>query len=347
MIPRTAYYSSAIATVLFIILGFSLASAQTTVAAPFRVYMAFEDGPTDAYTPQILDTLAAHGARATFLIAGAEVEGHEGLIQRELAEGHAIVNHLWEEPGVYAGAPNAAVIESYLRTETAIRDALSPTPDLLARYDAQTKMFWQPGGGARPLPQIEGVQAITYNWHVNSDDCGWAMPPDIDLDTVEFDNAVIENVLGTPVSVGKFHNPYNAYDYGDGVIIIFHDLNRVTGRVLPTILSELRAAGATFEALPRPWDQPGTMPVHLGAPPANAEGHAGFTIPGKANANSNLRAQPALDSAILGTIPVEMMLTATGRAAGWIEVEWEGGSAWISADLIELKGPIPNLPKLG
>jgi peptidoglycan/xylan/chitin deacetylase (PgdA/CDA1 family) len=343
MILRITRTIAAITSALLIIAGFSLASAQT--AAPFRVYLAFEDGPTDAYTPEILDILAAHGARATFLIAGAAIEGHENLIQRELAEGHAIVNHLWEEPGVYAGAPDAAVIESYLRTEAALRDALAPTPDLLARYDTQTKMFWQPGGGAKPLPQIEGVQAITYNWHVNSDDCGWAMPPDIDLDTAEFDRAVIENVLGTPVSVGDFHNPYNAYDYGDGVIIIFHDLNRVTGRVLPKILSELRAAGATFEALPRPWDQPGTMPVHLGAPPADVEGYAGFTISGAAYANSNLREQPALGSPILATLPAETVLTATGRSTGWIQVAWEGGSAWISDDLIEIRGPIPNLPK--
>lgn len=346
MIPRIARYTALITSLLLIILGFSLATAQNA-AAPFRVYLAFEDGPTDEYTPQILDILAAHGARATFLIAGGAIEGHEYLIQRELAEGHAIVNHLWEEPGVYAGAPDAAVIESYLRTEDALRDALTPTPDLLARYDAQIKMFWQPGGGARPLPKIEGVQAITYNWHVNSDDCGWAMPPDINLDTDEFDNAVIENVLGTPLSVGNFHNPYNAYDYGDGVIIIFHDLNRVTGRVLPKILNDLRTAGAAFEALPRPWDQPETMPVHLGAPPANGAGYAGFTIAGSAYANSNLREQPALGSPIVATLASETILTATGRAAGWIQVAWEGGSAWISDNLIELKGPIPNLPNLG
>lgn len=208
-------------------------------------------------------------------------------------------------------------------------------------------MFWQPGGGAKPLPQMDGVQAITYNWHVNSDDCGWAMPPNIDLDTVEFDKAVIANVLGTPVSVGNFYNPYNAYDYGDGVIIIFHDLNRVTGRILPTILSELRAAGATFEALPRPWDQPGTMPVHLGAPPVDRAGYAGFTISGKAYANRNLREQPVVGSTIVATLPSEAILTATGRVDGWIQVEWEGDSAWISADLIEIKGPIPNLPKVG
>lgn len=313
--------------------------------APFRVYLTFEDGPTDAYTPQILDILAEYGAKATFLIGGEEIAGHEPLLQREVAEGHAIINHLWVEPGVYAGAPDTAVIESYLRTELAIREALSPTPDLLSRYDAQTKMFWQPGGSAKPLPGSDGPNVITYNWNVNSDDCGWAMPASIDLDTLDFDEAVIQNVLGTPVSTGQFHNPYNAYDYGDGVIISFHDLNRVTVRVLPMILAELQAAGATFESLPRPWDQPGTMPIRLGEAPAEQTGTEGFTIQGAAFANSNLRAAPSLGAAVVATVTVATTLTATGRSGEWIEVAWDNGKAWIAARLIDLKGPIPNLPR--
>lgn len=70
--------------------------AQTNV--PFRVYLAFEDGPTNAYTPQILDTLASYGAKASLVIAGGQIEGHEEIIRRELREGHALINHLWTEP---------------------------------------------------------------------------------------------------------------------------------------------------------------------------------------------------------------------------------------------------------
>lgn len=313
-------------------------------APPFRVYLAFEDGPTDAYTPEILDILAQYNAHASFVIAGSQIAGHEAILQREVQEGHALINHLWEEPGVYAGAPAEPVIESYQRTEEAIRAALG---DQLPVYDAQTKMFWQPGGGAQPFPATDGINVITYNWNVNSDDCGWAMPETVNLETVEFDQAVIENVLGNPVSVGTFHNPYNAYDYGDGVIIIFHDLNRVTGRVLPTILSELSAGGATFEALPRPWDQVGTMPIALGTPPLENAGFVGFTLNATTNDYSRLRAAPGLDAGILTTVPPETVLTATGRAAGWIQVVYEGGSAWVSRELVEIRGAIPNLPLVG
>ncbi|MBC8100921.1 MAG: polysaccharide deacetylase family protein, partial [Armatimonadetes bacterium] len=310
---------------------------QAQAAAPFRVYLTFEDGPTDAYTPGILDTLTAYNAKATFLIAGDQIAGHEEIIQREVREGHALVNHLWSEPGVYAGAPDADVIASYLRTEEAIRAALG---DALPIYDAQTKLFWQPGGGAQPLPYIEGVQAITYNWNVNSDDCGWGMPAEVDLDTDEFDAAVIANVLGKPVMVEPYYNPYNVYDYGDGVVIAFHDLNRVTGRVLPTILTELQAAGATFEALPRPWDEVGTMPIALGAAPVMEAGVSGFTLAATTVDYARLRGAPSLDGDIITTAPLGTVLTAVGRAPGWIQVQHEGGTAWVARDLLTIKGAI-------
>lgn len=329
--------------VIVVLFSLSLASfpgekvhAQT--AAPFRVYMAFEDGPTDAYTPQILDLLARYNAKASFLIAGSQIGGHEALIQREVAEGHALVNHLWSEPGVYAGAPDEAVIDSYLKTEAALRAALG---DQLARYDAQIKMFWQPGGGAQPLPAIEGVQAITYNWHVNSDDCGWGLSG-VDLDTLAFDNAVIDNVLNRPQSAGQ---TYNAYDYGDGVVIAFHDLNRVTGRVLPIIMSELQAAGATFEALPRPWDTVGTLPVILGVPPSAGAGIPGIQMPATALEAAKIRSTPARDYNVVGSVPANSALTAVGRSAnGWIQVQYDGGTGWILGSLLKIRGPIPSLP---
>jgi peptidoglycan/xylan/chitin deacetylase (PgdA/CDA1 family) len=339
-LPRILLLFTTILTTLFCLLKPFTTEAQG--AAPFRVYLTFEDGPTDAYTPGILDTLNQYDAKATFLIGGASIAGHEALIQREVREGHTLINHLWEEPGAYAGAPDDVIIDSYLRTEAALREALGP--ELVAIYDAQMKMYWQPGGGAQPLPYIDGVQAITYNWNINSDDCGWAMPPDVDLDTFEFDDAVIANVLGEPVSTGIFHNPHNAYDYGDGVVIAFHDINRVTGRVLPTILNELKAAGATFEALPRPWDEPGTMPIKLGVPPIEGEGIPGYTLSAETIDYTRIRATPSLEEEILFSVPPATIFTAIGRAPGWIQVQYEGGVGWIWRDLLKLRGAVPNLP---
>ncbi|MFN8418820.1 MAG: polysaccharide deacetylase family protein [Anaerolineae bacterium] len=307
------------------------AYAQST--ALFRVYLAFEDGPTDAYTPEILDILAQYGAKASFLIAGYQIKGREAILQREVREGHALVNHLWEEPGGYAGSKEEAVIASYLRTDQAIREALGPE---VGRYDAQIKMFWQPGGGARPFPAAAGIQVISYNWMVDSGDCGGGMEG---LDY--FDPAVIDNVLNEPISKNVY---WNAYDYGDGVVIAFHDINRVTARVLPTILSELQAAGAIFLALPRPWDQVGTLAIKIGVPPFEGAGVAGATMRATTLALARVRSEPIQAHNINTTLPMGTTITAIGRTKGWIQVQYEGGVGWISRDLLKIFGPIPSLP---
>ncbi|MCU0481878.1 MAG: polysaccharide deacetylase family protein [Anaerolineae bacterium] len=324
------------------ILGIHITATAQTTNAPFRVYLAFEDGPTDAYTPEILDILAQYDAKASFLIAGARIAGNEDIIQREVREGHAIVNHLWVEEGVYAGSRDDAVIESYLRTESAIREAIGA--ELLPVYDAQTKMFWQPGGGIKPLPTIEGVHVITYNWHVDSDDCGYHMPDTVDLESYEFDQAVIDNVLGVPVNYTTY---WNAFDYGDGVIIAFHDLNRVTARVLPTIISELRAAGATFHALPRTGDVVDTMPVVIGVPPdMNWAGIEGATMRAKIVDGANFRQSPEYGEIVQWLEP-ELAVTVTGRSGDWFEVRVGEVTGWVHEDRIQIFGPIPNLPRRG
>ncbi|KAB2855089.1 MAG: polysaccharide deacetylase family protein, partial [Anaerolineae bacterium] len=78
-------------------------------SGPFRVYLTFEDGPTAAYTPPILDILAEYNAKATFFVIGFQIESNEAILQRIILECHAIGDHLWQEPGVYAGAPDHAV----------------------------------------------------------------------------------------------------------------------------------------------------------------------------------------------------------------------------------------------
>lgn len=318
-----------------------LLSAMPTVAQdapPFRVYLTFEDGPTEAYTPQILDLLAQYNAKATFFPNAYQIEGREAILQRILREGHAVGDHLWDEPGYYAGAPDDKVIAAYLQSEEAIRAALAPTPDLLAIYDAQVKLFRQPGGGARPFPASAGIPVISYNWSVDSDDCGWWIDS-----TQNYDQIVIDNILNTPQTPGGPR--WNVYQHGDGAIIAFHDINRVTGRVLPIVLSELQAAGATFEKLPRPGDQVGTMPVALAEAPAAREGYPGVTLTGEVLEVSRVRSAPGLDARILfGGVQPSTSVTLTGRAASWYRVDYEGQTGWIAASLVRVRGPIPNLP---
>ena len=57
------------------------------------IYLTFDDGPIPHLTPWVLDTLRAHGAKATFFCVGENVVKHPDIFQQVLAEGHSVGNH--------------------------------------------------------------------------------------------------------------------------------------------------------------------------------------------------------------------------------------------------------------
>lgn len=57
------------------------------------VALTFDDGPDPVVTPQILDVLCAHGARATFFVLGERAARYPDVIRRIQREGHAIGTH--------------------------------------------------------------------------------------------------------------------------------------------------------------------------------------------------------------------------------------------------------------
>ncbi|NTU24357.1 DUF1343 domain-containing protein [Brevibacillus sp. HB1.2] len=65
---------------------------QTPKSSEKIAYLTFDDGPSSV-TPRVLDTLKTHQVKATFFIVGREVAGHEAILKRIVAEGHALGGH--------------------------------------------------------------------------------------------------------------------------------------------------------------------------------------------------------------------------------------------------------------
>jgi len=61
------------------------------------VALTFDDGP-GTYSDQILDTLEAHGAKATFFLNGYKISEFADQVRRMAAEGHQVANHTWDHP---------------------------------------------------------------------------------------------------------------------------------------------------------------------------------------------------------------------------------------------------------
>jgi peptidoglycan/xylan/chitin deacetylase (PgdA/CDA1 family) len=60
-----------------------------------RTALTFDDGPDPRWTPQVLDALAAHRAKATFFMVGDRARRHPELVVRVADAGHEIGNHTW------------------------------------------------------------------------------------------------------------------------------------------------------------------------------------------------------------------------------------------------------------
>src|SRR5262245_17255137 len=60
---------------------------------PDQVALTFDDGPSAAHTPRVLDLLARHEARATFFTLAHKARRFPDLIRRMVAEGHEVAIH--------------------------------------------------------------------------------------------------------------------------------------------------------------------------------------------------------------------------------------------------------------
>lgn len=61
------------------------------------VALTIDDGPDPETTPRLLRLLERHDARATFFLIGERISGNEGLVERMLAGGHEVGNHMAQD----------------------------------------------------------------------------------------------------------------------------------------------------------------------------------------------------------------------------------------------------------
>lgn len=63
-----------------------------------QVLLTFDDGPNPRTTPQVLDVLRQHHAKAVFFILGSNAKKHPELVKRIANEGHVLGNHSFHHP---------------------------------------------------------------------------------------------------------------------------------------------------------------------------------------------------------------------------------------------------------
>lgn len=64
------------------------------------VYLTFDEGYENGYTPAILDALKANNVKAAFFVTGHYIDSQPGLVKRMVDEGHIVGNHTDTHPSL-------------------------------------------------------------------------------------------------------------------------------------------------------------------------------------------------------------------------------------------------------
>jgi peptidoglycan-N-acetylglucosamine deacetylase len=183
------------------------------------VYLTFDDGPTPAHTPPVLDLLARYRARATFFVVGRSAATWPDLVRREFAAGHGVGNHTWSHrrlTGLSGGRWQAEVgaTSATIRraTGSAVRCLRPPygTVDAASTYRARA----------------QGLRVVL--WDLDTND--WRRP-------------------GAAVIAGRVLARVH-----DGAVVLLHDGGgdrSQTVAALQTVLASLSARGFRFSSLCR------------------------------------------------------------------------------------------------
>jgi peptidoglycan-N-acetylglucosamine deacetylase len=131
-------------------------NALTAPRRAGELAFTFDDGPNPAWTPHLLDTLAAHNAHATFFLIGRFAQAEPDLVRRIAAAGHLIGNHSWSHPDLSRTAAKA------------IREELRGTSEALEQITGAPVRFFRPPYGARRpavfrIARELGLQPVLWN----------------------------------------------------------------------------------------------------------------------------------------------------------------------------------------
>ena len=130
------------------------------------IALTYDDGPSSALTPQLLDLLQSRDARATFFMLGRHAQLNPHIVDRVIQEGHDIGCHSDQHMNAWKGLPWEAVADI-----NAGYERLSPW--------IEANGMFRPPHGKMTLPTywtIRQRRALVWWWTVDSGDTHPVLP---------------------------------------------------------------------------------------------------------------------------------------------------------------------------
>lgn len=181
----------------------------TTVGQPL-VALTFDDGPSGATTPRLLDILREKNVKATFFVLGGMLNARPDISQRAEAEGHEVESHTMTHRNLEKATVGDVQWEVAAMNQV-FQEKLGHLP----------KLTRPPYGNGIRRPEVTGnIGTPMIYWSVDTED--WRS----------------RNAAAVQERIRR--------DVYDGAIILMHDIYPSTVDAMAGAIDELRARGYEF-----------------------------------------------------------------------------------------------------
>lgn len=177
------------------------------------IALTFDDGPSGATTPRLLDILKQNNVKATFFELGIQAQKFPSVTKRVVTEGHVIGNHTYDHKSLEK------------MSVTNARGEISRAADIIQQAGGVRPGLVRAPYGAITQALAKTLDAPFIQWNVDPDD--WK---DRDADIVY--NRVISNAK-------------------PGAIVLSHDIYETTVDAYERIIPELIRQGYTLVTVPQ------------------------------------------------------------------------------------------------
>lgn len=142
-----------------------------------KIFLTFDDGPSNATTGRLLDVLKKYNVKATFFVTG---NGSDELIKREYNEGHSIGLHTYSHSYKTVYASEEAFFNDLGKVDQRVYNAIGIHPKI-TRFPggaSNTVSKFNPGIMTRLAKQLKEKGYKYWDWNVSSGDAGDTKDPD-------------------------------------------------------------------------------------------------------------------------------------------------------------------------
>lgn len=183
------------------------------------IYLTFDAGYENGYTPAILDALKKHDVHVTFFLVGNYIITCPDLVKRMIAEGHNVANHTFSHPNMSCISSMDSFRKELEDLEVIFEDA---TGEKMVKY-------YRPPQGKYSVNNLKMAQELGYKTFF------WSLAyVDWYNDKQPTKEQAFKKLLG------RIH---------PGAIVLLHSTSKTNSEILDELLTKWEEMGYTFGSL--------------------------------------------------------------------------------------------------